>query len=217
MELTSQCLLSLLLSMSPFPEPPPQGVDPRVAAQPPVTDQPAAQAFDYNAFKLGHVHLKSDPSLLAALDRLYQDSPSFRILLARFATEQPKVILHFEPIEEPSFGMLIIQKTNDNYLITLGVQTKPRRLGLDSAEPWLGLILYGLFEISRKDGVFQVSEHRYLFHRSVESHMWNYQQNLRGELRTAGTEPRLVLTGNGKLLYQSVVLRKRYDNVQLDW
>ena len=178
---------------------------------PTVSAQVESLPFDFRAFKATRIHPKSDPCLMAALNRLYEDSPSFRVMLARFEKEEPKVILHFECMEERTLGFLLIETTSDNYLITVGVQGKLARLGFDSLEPWLGLLLFGLFEICHKDGVVETKTSHYVFDSSTESHMWNYQQELRKELGKANSQPKLNLAPNGILLYRTLVLGQRYD------
>ena len=167
--------------------------------------------FDFGTFKATRVHPKSDPTLIAALNRLYEDSPSFRVMLARFAKEEPKVVLYFECMEEKTLGLLLIKNTSENYLITVCVQGKLARLGFDSIEPWLGSLLFGLVEICHKDGVIESKTSYYVFDSSTESHMWNYQQELRKELGKANSLPKLNLAPNGMLLYRTLVLGQRYD------
>jgi hypothetical protein len=178
---------------------------------PTVTVQADIQPFDLNAYNTTHIHPQSEPSLRAALSRLYQDVPSFRVLLARYATEHSNVMLNLQLTEERSFGSLVVDAIPNGYVISVVVQGKPARIGLDSLEPWLGSTLYGLFEISHEAKVLETLPNRYIFESSVLAHMWNYQDELRRALRKANSEPKLVLTGNGKLIYRTLVLRKRSD------
>lgn len=173
---------------------------------PAVILQAEAQPFDFEKFKASRIHRESDPELMAALNRLYQDSPSFRQLLARFAKDQPNIILLLKPIEKKVYGSLGIIKLVDGYIVIVGVQTRLAKSGVDSLEPWLGFLVYGLLEISNKDGVIAQNQTSFLFNPSVEKRMWKFQLELRHELAQAGTRPKLKLNSDGEHLYRTLVL-----------
>lgn len=169
-------------------------------APPPIIHQIDAPLFDFEHFKATRVHPKSDPELMTALNRLYADCPSFRDLLASFEKEQPTIHILLIPMERNTLGSLKVDKIANGYLITVYVQNKFTRLGLDSREPWLGSILFALLEITRKDGVFGVSADKFIFTNEIETCAWNFQQKIRSELNRANQKPKLKLAKNGEVM-----------------
>jgi hypothetical protein len=175
---------------------------------PPPLTTPQPQAFDWANFKATRLHPQSDPALRMALDRLFQDCPSFRALLAAFAGDQPSVRLLLETTEEKDYGGFVLHRTAGDYLIRVKVQARLVDLGYDSFEPWLGSLLFVLADLCRGRDVTQLSNGNWLLDPSAEATFWKNQRWLRLELNRATTKPRLKLTLHLMNQYGVFVLRK---------
>jgi hypothetical protein len=173
-------------------------VGPRVAGQ----DAP----FDFAAFKSTRIHVQSEPALLAALDRLHQDSPTFRGILAELATTQKNLCLLLRTTEEVTIGDLEVRPVPGGYILVVSVQAKIARLRRDSLEPWLGFLLAGLLEVSKSGNVVPETAYTYTFSLPVQKAMWETQKVLRRELKAANTKPRLILAVSGLGAYKNYLL-----------
>ena len=169
------------------------------------------KVFDFEFFKSTRVHPDSDHKLQLALARLYQDCPTFRVMISDFSKEQSNISLLLTTTVKRTFGTVQIDKTPNGYLITVFTQTKLANAGFDSIEPWLGSILFALLEFTRRDGVQKISPNRYLFDDKIEASMWFFQQKIRDELKKSKTIPKLKIADNGKVLYNVTILKSRID------
>lgn len=154
---------------------------------------PPDSAFDFDQFRSTRLRSDSSPELVQALVRLYQDSPAFAALLGRLAREEPKVTLSLLKTEDKTFGTLVVKRTPDSYHITLGVQTRLARLGLDAAEPWLAALVFALREVCRNERAHYLADGNYRFTPEVAEKSARFQDEVRVELKRANSLPRLVL------------------------
>ena len=175
--------------------------------------QAEARPFDFAAWKLAHVDPQSNPALVAALDRLHQDCPGFRAMLAAFAADQPRTSVLLGTMTERSYGQLGIVKVQDGFLIHVGVQAKLVDLGFDSYEPWLGSLLFALAEVSRADNVVQRKDQNYRFNSHVQDVFWSAQTSLRIEFEKAPSAARPRLTLNYRDLFKHYVLGRTTEKL----
>lgn len=175
-------------------------------ALPMPASQVQTQAFDYTAFKAAHLDPRSDPALVKALDRLQQDCPSFRTMLAAFSQAQPLVTLCLGTTEVPDYGRFIVHRTADRYLIEVLVQSRLVTLGYDSYEPWLGSLLFVLNEVCNGADLTRQGNGRWLLPPNAQATFWKNQRWLRLELNAATSTPRLKLTLHLMNQYATFVL-----------
>ena len=170
-------------------------------ALPLLVGQVQAQPFDYAAFKAAHLDPRSDPALVRALDRLYLDSPTLRTMLAGFAKAHPLVILGLGTTEAKDYGLLVVHRTAERYLIEVLVQSRLVVLGYDSYEPWLGSLLFVLDEVCNGADLTSLADGNWLLPANSQTTFWKNQHWLRLELAAATTQPRLRLTNRLMYLY----------------
>jgi hypothetical protein len=110
---------------------------------------------------------------------------------------------------EKSFGAIDIQVGPKGYLFVISIQSKLMKLHLDSMEPWVGSMMYCLLEISRQNLVLPITENHFIFNKMLQTRMWNYQRELRKELRMAPSRPKLKLAPDGQVYYRRFILEER--------
>lgn len=156
-------------------------------------DLPPQGVLDFTQFRDNRVLRDSSPELVQAFERLHQDSPAFATLVARFSREEPEVTLSLLKTEEKTFGTLVVKRTHGSYHITLGVQHRLARLGMDAVEPWLAALFFALREVCRNERAHYLAEGAYQFTPEIAETSARFQDEVRVELKRATTLPRLVL------------------------
>ncbi len=146
----------------------------------------------------------SDPDLQEAFRRLWEGSTSFREVASALYREQPKIRLQLRKIDSESFGDITLSLDPQNYRLDLAVQWRGVRRGLDLPEPWLASLLFALREVSRSDGVVPAKGNEYTFSRQVKRLMWNFQAEIRRELRAHDPVRYRPLAASGEHLYWDV-------------
>lgn len=163
---------------------------------------------DLDAFISASIDPRSDPEVLTAIARLCKDAASFRVLLNEFSREQPNSKLIFKSTTDKTFGSIDFQTMNKGYLFVISVQSKLTRLHLDSLEPWVGSMIYCLHEMSRQDLLLPMAENNFVFNKMLQARMWNYQRELRKELRVANSQPKLKLATDGQAYFKRFILEE---------
>lgn len=156
-------------------------------------DAPFGENLDVTQFRETRLLRDSAPELIQAFERLNRDSPSFANLMTEFSREQPEVTLSLLKTEDKTFGTLVVKRTPGSYHITLGVQSKLARLGMDAVEPWLAAIVFALREVCRNERAHYPAQGNYRFTPEVAEKSARFQDEVRVELKRATTLPRLVL------------------------
>lgn len=154
---------------------------------------PPGASFDFAQFRDTRLLRDSSPELIRAFERLHQDSPTFAALVARFAREEPEITLSLLKNEGKTFGTLVVKRTPGSYHITLGVQTKLARLGMDAVEPWLAALVFALREVCRNERAHYLAEGNFQFTPEVTEKSARFQDEVRIELKRSTSLPRLVL------------------------
>jgi hypothetical protein len=194
-------------------------------AQPALPPVPAADSQEaskipwqsLDAFITKQIDPASDPDMVARLKDLHQDSSRFRPVLEAIWLEQPKIrltllaITDLDPALKPkknesaSFGMLFVKPSSSGYELVVAVQTELVKQGQDSAEPWLGQILYALLELSRNDSVEEKGK-RFLMTKKLQRKMWDFQRQIRSELKAGQPEKYAKTAYDGEYLYKMKLL-----------
>lgn len=149
--------------------------------------------FGFSESQAQRIRPDTEPHLLAALNRLYADAPSFRTLLEDFTRAEPDISLLFLSTEAKTPGTLVLRPLGQGYQVTLFVQTKLVRLNLDAYEPWLASILFCLREVCRSDRAHLVVGGEYRISPDVLNRSARFQETIRSELKRAPSLPPLRL------------------------
>jgi len=170
-----------------------------------------------DAFIQKQIAPASDPKLVASLGTLFQVSARFKPVLESLWTEQPRIRITLMAIadldasarpkqtEQVPFGLLFLKSTSSGYDIVVAVQTALELKGQDMTEPWLAQILFALLEVSRNDAVEEKGRHL-LMSRKVQRRMWDFQRQVRSELKASQPEAFSKMAYDGEYLYKMKLL-----------